>query len=428
MYTTVAEKAKAIKQELKAKYPSHKFSVRSENYSMGSSFYVSWIDGPTEAEVKEIANKYKDVRHDENGDILSGGNCFSHLKRGYSPEIFQAEVDRISKLYKITNWRGEAVEKIITYISSDDGSMQMADNYSIDGKDCETVRSIMGETIDKTSYYKSATDKTPISGDNITVTENDEKNGVEIKFDSKPSREILDDLKANGFKYSRKQNIWYAKRNLRTLDFAALIAENRGAAAPQEEPQSNDFSYLLGTPAKVAEPTPAPTPEPEEPRPLLALAPAAVAVAPIPAVAEIVDDPALSVEQFRTAASSGKVISLFAFSQAINRENAPAPAAVTVATAPAPAPAAIETPTPIAAITQVIDDPNLSVDEYRAAATSGKQISLYGFATAIRRENTPLKQTELLAASAPPKPANKELMLGDHLPGGWICVRSSRGD
>lgn len=40
---------------------------------------------------------------------------------------------------------------------------------------------------------------------------NSEKNGIEISFDCKPEQDIIDGLKANGFRWSPKRKIWYAK-------------------------------------------------------------------------------------------------------------------------------------------------------------------------------------------------------------------------
>lgn len=43
------------------------------------------------------------------------------------------------------------------------------------------------------------------------ITLNPEKNGIEVRFEGKPAREILDKLKANGFRWSNRQKMWYAK-------------------------------------------------------------------------------------------------------------------------------------------------------------------------------------------------------------------------
>lgn len=54
-----AKCAKAIREELKKHFPSHKFCVISNNFSMGDSVEVSWIDGPSKKAVAEITDKYQ---------------------------------------------------------------------------------------------------------------------------------------------------------------------------------------------------------------------------------------------------------------------------------------------------------------------------------------------------------------------------------
>ena len=49
---------------------------------------------------------------------------------------------------------------------------------------------------------------------------NEEKNGVEIYFTGKPSEEVRNNLKLNGFRWSKYNKCWYAKQNEDTLNFA----------------------------------------------------------------------------------------------------------------------------------------------------------------------------------------------------------------
>jgi hypothetical protein len=84
MLSSVAQQAKDLRQQLKAVFPLCKFRVRSSNYSMGSSIRVSWIDGPTVAEVDAISSRYESIRRDEgSGEILSGGNRYVHCERRF---------------------------------------------------------------------------------------------------------------------------------------------------------------------------------------------------------------------------------------------------------------------------------------------------------------------------------------------------------
>lgn len=75
------ETAKAIRSILKVEFHGVKFSVRGDNYSMGSSIRISWIDGPTS---KQVESK---IGH------LSGGDSHYNsldLNRNYSAKFLEA--------------------------------------------------------------------------------------------------------------------------------------------------------------------------------------------------------------------------------------------------------------------------------------------------------------------------------------------------
>lgn len=57
--TGSAATAKAIRERLKKEFPSVKFSVKSENFSMGNSVHISWTDGPVSQVVELITNQYQ---------------------------------------------------------------------------------------------------------------------------------------------------------------------------------------------------------------------------------------------------------------------------------------------------------------------------------------------------------------------------------
>lgn len=54
-----ADAAKCIRATLKARFPSVKFSVRTSRYSGGSSVRVDWTDGPTDAMVTAICDRFE---------------------------------------------------------------------------------------------------------------------------------------------------------------------------------------------------------------------------------------------------------------------------------------------------------------------------------------------------------------------------------
>ena len=64
---------------------------------------------------------------------------------------------------------------------------------------------------------------TTSNGNGKTVRENKEKNGVEIVFDSKPDDETLTLLKANGWRWSRFNCLWYNRLTPENLEFANTL-------------------------------------------------------------------------------------------------------------------------------------------------------------------------------------------------------------
>lgn len=63
-YLTTAQTASLVRQALARKFPGVKFSVRSDEYSMGSSIDVTWTNGPSQKEVDAIASQYESAGFD----------------------------------------------------------------------------------------------------------------------------------------------------------------------------------------------------------------------------------------------------------------------------------------------------------------------------------------------------------------------------
>ncbi len=55
------------------------------------------------------------------------------------------------------------------------------------------------------------------------ITLRNDLNGIEIRFDGKPAAEVISSLKENGFRWSGKQKMWYAKQSASCIDFAMSI-------------------------------------------------------------------------------------------------------------------------------------------------------------------------------------------------------------
>lgn len=86
--------AKQIRKELKQNFPTTKFSVTSQSYSMGDNVRVEWTDGPTETEVEFLIKKYQYGHFDGMQDLYEYTNSrddipqvkFVMTERDYSEE------------------------------------------------------------------------------------------------------------------------------------------------------------------------------------------------------------------------------------------------------------------------------------------------------------------------------------------------------
>jgi hypothetical protein len=63
-HISTVETAKLIRVQLKNKFPGVKFSVKSDQYSMGSSIRINWTDGPVTKAVEEVVNPFCGGRFD----------------------------------------------------------------------------------------------------------------------------------------------------------------------------------------------------------------------------------------------------------------------------------------------------------------------------------------------------------------------------
>lgn len=63
----------------------------------------------------------------------------------------------------------------------------------------------------------------------LNITLNTEKNGIELRFDTKPNTDIITAIKEAGFRWSGKQRMWYAKQDDDTVALANQISESEGS-------------------------------------------------------------------------------------------------------------------------------------------------------------------------------------------------------
>ena len=73
----------------------------------------------------------------------------------------------------------------------------------------------------------------------LNITLNTEKNGIELRFDTKPNTDIVTAIKEAGFRWSGKQRMWYAKQDENTVALANQISESEGSFEYKPKTESN---------------------------------------------------------------------------------------------------------------------------------------------------------------------------------------------
>lgn len=80
----------------------------------------------------------------------------------------------------------------------------------------------------------------------INITLNNDKNGIELRFNHKLDASVISKIKNAGFRWSNKGKFWYSKQSTEALDFAQELAENEGTFDFEKEiNQVNKCTYDL---------------------------------------------------------------------------------------------------------------------------------------------------------------------------------------
>lgn len=81
----------------------------------------------------------------------------------------------------------------------------------------------------------------------ITIIENKALNGLEVSFDIKPQREVLDTLKANGFRWHNQKKLWYAKNNEERREVLVRLQGGETISKPrQKKAVENKYGVKVG--------------------------------------------------------------------------------------------------------------------------------------------------------------------------------------
>lgn len=89
-------------------------------------------------------------------------------------------------------------------------------------EDFKTKTIEVKEVVEETQEIKETKKETI---EDVKIVLNEDKNGVEIYFSGKPSEDVRNNLKSNGFRWSRFNKCWYAKQSEDTLGFANSLTD-----------------------------------------------------------------------------------------------------------------------------------------------------------------------------------------------------------
>lgn len=256
--------SKNAKKFLGEKFPGVRFSVTLDKYSGGSTLQVRWDLGPSPAEVERIVEPFEAGHFDGMIDLYeydSGPECqawaavmgtakFLSVSRswlgnfeprqtrklereiaehlpGLAPHWFKDRTERHAE------YKAERLAETIVYRTSFPAWFDGSTPWRLERVTDDEGTLISGVSFDET--WRIVLDETcapvpavpEVAGNNsVSVTENPEKNGVEVRFGTKPDSETLAALKAAGFRWSRFQNLWYARRSPETLAFAYALLQS----------------------------------------------------------------------------------------------------------------------------------------------------------------------------------------------------------
>jgi hypothetical protein len=163
-----------IRNDLKTQLPDYKFKCYSENHS---TIHVHILESPI------------DLTY--NGKTWYGINVYSFK------EQFKENGDLVSLFEKITSIMSKFQGK-----AHEDGDYGMIPTYYIDLSIGDYNRPFI-------LVEKPKAETPGVSTEGVTIRFNTTKNGIEISFSKKPSSSILDSLKADGFRWSRFNAVWY---------------------------------------------------------------------------------------------------------------------------------------------------------------------------------------------------------------------------
>jgi len=212
----IKEVAKRIRTQLKDKFKGCNFSVIKESYSGGDSIHINLMSADFDP-FRKYEDLSEEVRHRYQED---GRRTEEELKALCSSTHAQLSQYTFREDYNPNTWNNghfltekahnilKEVVKIVNYYNWDN-SDAMTDYFDVNfylhlniGKWDTPFKIVEAEA-------KTEPKKEIGSLEEITFNHNTEKNGLEVYFKNKPSQDVLNTLKDNGFRWGRFNKCWY---------------------------------------------------------------------------------------------------------------------------------------------------------------------------------------------------------------------------
>lgn len=197
--------AKNLRTELAREFPGVKFAVRSESYTGGDSINIDWTDGPTSEAVKAISDKYQKCDFDAMQDLQTYRHSDFTAIYGGAHYVFENRSISSEKVI-------EAAEKYGYTITTDQWGRIISGLEDCPDK-WEMERAIRREAHSRSYYTKpEAKEPGPVQKpEGVTIRKNEERDGIEVLFPTKPEQGIIDKLKGLGFRWSKFQGLWWRR-------------------------------------------------------------------------------------------------------------------------------------------------------------------------------------------------------------------------
>lgn len=242
-HISVGDKRRNVLAVLKHEFPGVKFSVTTRNGSTSDSVTVKYVDGPAENKVTKVMSQFETSQYNAYEDyhesvatpasVVCGGFDYVFVHRNTSEDAYRFVHD-----YIMQNVGGATEE----YARGTACRVVKETDFPADGLCVYEIEGL--KLLDNGQWklkIKTSTPKKPTPPDNpdggkVTVTANEEKGGIEIRFPSMPSENIRNLCKATGFRWSRRNKVWYNLMSDRAVAAAEQIVaewnkENGKAAA-----------------------------------------------------------------------------------------------------------------------------------------------------------------------------------------------------